>query len=752
MRSTMQRAQLDHRRRSSPTAGRCTPTAASSPTTGTGYRQATFAEVGARAERLAAALARLGVAARRPGGHPGLEPPGPLRGVPGRAGHGGRAAHAEPAALPRAAGLDHQPRRGQGAPRRRVAAPLLAGAKLGDARARHRGRRRWRLGLGRHDELRGRCWPPRSPASTGPSSTRTRRPRCVTRAARRATRRVSSTATGRSFLHALAQCGADAFAISQRDRILLVGPDVPRQRLGPALRRLDGRAPTSCCPARTCGADHIAALIRDERITFAEGVPTIWNDMLPHTEAYGVDFSSLRMILSGGSAVPRSLIEAYRDRFGVPLVQAWGMTETGPLAAIAVPAEPAPTPRTELDFRARTGPDHRRRRGPGGRRGRAPCSPGTASSVGELEARGPWVTGSYYREPSPERFDDGWLRTGDVGTIDGRGFIQLTDRMKDVIKSGGEWISSVELENAAHGPPRRAGGGRDRRPRRAVAGTPPGLRRPPGRRHGRRRPSWSASWPTRWPDGGCRSGGRSSTRSPRPASASSTRRRLRSLYGEGRWLSKRSARSDPRRPAGVLDTGPPARRAPGGGLAGGARRSGRPAHRRAASGGGNSNATFLLRGPEGPLVLRRPPAAAVSGTAHSMAREYRVLQALADTGVPAPRPVAFCEDAGVTGAPFLVMEHVDGVSITDTLPADYAPGEATLRRLGEDMVDGLAALHRVNWQAVGLGDFGRPEQFLERQVPAGPASTRAMPCAPCRASPSWPGGWTPTGRRSGPPA
>ena len=133
-------------------------------------------------------------------------------------------------------------------------------------------------------------------------------------------------------------------------------------------------------------------------------------------------------------------------------------------------------------------------------------------------------------------------------------------------------------------------------------------------------------------------------------------------------------------------------------------------------GGGNSNATFLLRGPDGPLVLRRPPAAAVSGTAHSMAREHRVLQALAGTDVPAPRPVALCDDAGVTGAPFLVMEHVDGVAITDTLPAGYSPGESTLRRLGEEMIDGLAALHRVDWQAVGLGDFGRPEQFLERQV------------------------------------
>lgn len=136
-----------------------------------------------------------------------------------------------------------------------------------------------------------------------------------------------------------------------------------------------------------------------------------------------------------------------------------------------------------------------------------------------------------------------------------------------------------------------------------------------------------------------------------------------------------------------------------------------------AVGGGNSNATFLLRGPSGSFILRRPPAAALSGTAHSMAREHRVLQALADSDVPAPRPVAFCDDADVTGAPFLVMEHVDGVSITNRLPADYEPGPASVGRLGEEMVDGLAALHRLDWRAAGLGDFGRPEHFLERQVP-----------------------------------
>jgi len=246
-------------------------------------------------------------------------------------------------------------------------------------------------------------------------------------------------------LHALAQCGADAFAVSQRDRILLVVPMFHANAWGlPYAGWMAGAG--FVLPGSNLRADHLAALIRHHRITFAEGVPTIWNDMLAQADAGtgGVDLSSLRMILSGGSAVPRSLIAAYRDRFGVPLVQAWGMTETGPLAAIAFPP-PGADGEEELGYRARTG------RIVAGVEVRAVDGDGVevardGVAVGELEARGPWVTGAYHRDPAPDRFHDGWLRTGDVGSIDERGFIQLTDRMKDVIKSGGEWISSVELE------------------------------------------------------------------------------------------------------------------------------------------------------------------------------------------------------------------------------------------------------------------------------------------------------------------
>jgi acyl-CoA synthetase (AMP-forming)/AMP-acid ligase II len=145
--------------------------------------------------------------------------------------------------------------------------------------------------------------------------------------------------------------------------------------------------------------------------------------------------------------VPRALMEAFETKHGVRMIQAWGMTETSPLAAVAHPPKDVELGTTEeLEWRSHTG-----RVAPGVEL-RIVADDGTpmandGNEVGEIEVRGPWITGSYYGDPSPEKFDDGWLRTGDVGTLDERGYIQITDRAKDVIKSGGEWISSVELEN-----------------------------------------------------------------------------------------------------------------------------------------------------------------------------------------------------------------------------------------------------------------------------------------------------------------
>ena len=247
-----------------------------------------------------------------------------------------------------------------------------------------------------------------------------------------------------TFVHSLAQCSGNTFALNERDRVILVVPMFHANAWGlPYSGWMAGC--DFILPGAHLQAPYLARLIGEERVTVAEGVPTIWNDMLGYADQHDVDLSTLRMIICGGSAVPRSLIARYRDRFGIPLVQGWGMTETSPLAALSFPPAGV-SDDEELDYRAKSG------RIIAGVQARIVdedgCElPWDGTSVGELEVRGPWVTGSYFRAPSPERFDNGWLRTGDAGTIDRLGFIQLTDRLKDVIKSGGEWISSVDLEN-----------------------------------------------------------------------------------------------------------------------------------------------------------------------------------------------------------------------------------------------------------------------------------------------------------------
>jgi fatty-acyl-CoA synthase len=198
-------------------------------------------------------------------------------------------------------------------------------------------------------------------------------------------------------------------------------------------------------PGRFLQAEPLVRFMQQERPTFAGAVPTIWNDVLHYAEDKGADLSSLRMVVCGGSAVPRALMERFQERFGVRIIQAWGMTETSPLGAVSHPPRGA-RPEEDLDWRSKTG-----RILPGVEmrivNDAGEELPWNGQAVGEIEVRGPWVTGSYYGEDDPDKFHDGWLRTGDVGTIDAKGFMQITDRAKDVIKSGGEWISSVEIEN-----------------------------------------------------------------------------------------------------------------------------------------------------------------------------------------------------------------------------------------------------------------------------------------------------------------
>jgi fatty-acyl-CoA synthase len=199
-------------------------------------------------------------------------------------------------------------------------------------------------------------------------------------------------------------------------------------------------------PDRFLQAEPLVRMIESERPTMSGAVPTIWNDILQYLRANpGHDISSIQRIMCGGSAVPRALMEAFAEEFGIRIIQAWGMTETSPLGSVARPPSGLPD-QAQWDYRCTAG------RLMFGVEGRIVDDEGTilpsdGKAVGELEVRGPWVTGAYHKDDDPAKFDRGWLRTGDVGCLDQRGYITLTDRAKDVIKSGGEWISSVELES-----------------------------------------------------------------------------------------------------------------------------------------------------------------------------------------------------------------------------------------------------------------------------------------------------------------
>ncbi len=247
-----------------------------------------------------------------------------------------------------------------------------------------------------------------------------------------------------TFLHSLAICSGSVFALTENDRILPIVPMFHANAWGlPYAGWFAGS--DFVMPSRFLQAEPLCRLIEAERPTFSGAVPTIWNDILRYAETHTVDLSSIRMIACGGSAVPRSLMEKFQERHNVRIVQAWGMTETSPLAAVATVPKCC-EPGREMDWRAKTG---RVVHGVDLRlvdNGKEVDWDG--ESIGEIEVRGPWITASYYGDDTPEKFDEGWLRTGDVGTINPQGFIQITDRSKDVIKSGGEWISTVELENA----------------------------------------------------------------------------------------------------------------------------------------------------------------------------------------------------------------------------------------------------------------------------------------------------------------
>lgn len=247
-----------------------------------------------------------------------------------------------------------------------------------------------------------------------------------------------------AYLHSMCICTGEVAALTPADRVLPVVPMFHANAWGfPYAALLSGAS--LIMPDRFLDAGSLVRLIETQRPTLAAAVPTIWAGVLQHLRRHGGDLSSLRRVVCGGSAVPPALMKAFAEEFGVEITHAWGMTETSPVGSVANP--PAG---------ARGGQAWRYRVSQGrlvaGVEARIvgdgdivlPCD---GTSVGEIEVRGPWVTGRYYRDADPSRFHNGWLRTGDVGTIDELGYLTISDRAKDVIKSGGEWISSVTLEN-----------------------------------------------------------------------------------------------------------------------------------------------------------------------------------------------------------------------------------------------------------------------------------------------------------------
>ena len=254
------------------------------------------------------------------------------------------------------------------------------------------------------------------------------------------------------WLHSMASTTANSIAVCERDRCLLIVPMFHVNAWGmPYTAFLAGTE--LIMPQMFLQGEPIVKMIRELRPTISLGVPTVWNDLLRAAENDPeADLSSLRGILAGGSAVPRHMIEAFRDRYGIDVIQGWGMTETSPLAAVSFPPFGS-APDEALDYRVKAG------RVVAGVQMRITSDDGTllerdGKTVGEFEIRGPWITGSYHDVADDEgKFRDGWLRTGDIGTLDAEGFMVISDRTKDVIKSGGEWISSVAIESSVMGHP-----------------------------------------------------------------------------------------------------------------------------------------------------------------------------------------------------------------------------------------------------------------------------------------------------------
>ena len=252
-----------------------------------------------------------------------------------------------------------------------------------------------------------------------------------------------------TLLHALAGALPDALSMSARDAVLPVVPMFHVNAWGlPYSAAMTGAK--LVFPGPAMDGKSIFELIEAEKVTFAAGVPTVWQMMLGHMQAGGLRFSTLKRTVIGGSACPPAMITAFNDTYGVEVLHAWGMTEMSPLGTVCTLKNKhlELEPQDKLRVRLKQG------RGifgvdmkivdPEGQE-----LPWDGKAFGDLLVRGPWIISAYFKGEGGSPLVDGWFPTGDVATIDPDGYMQITDRSKDVIKSGGEWISSIDVENIA---------------------------------------------------------------------------------------------------------------------------------------------------------------------------------------------------------------------------------------------------------------------------------------------------------------
>ena len=255
-----------------------------------------------------------------------------------------------------------------------------------------------------------------------------------------------------NLLHAYASCSADVVSLSANDIILMVVPMFHANSWGLAYAGpLTGAR--LVLPGPHMDGASIHGLLESEGITKAAAVPTVWNMLIAFLRETGKGLESLREVIIGGAAVPRSMIEEFDEKYGVDVIHAWGMTEMTPIGTVnrAKPFMNGLSGEEALDVRCK--------------QGRVPYGvdmkivdddgntlPHDGTTFGRLMVKGPWIIGEYYKS-GESALSDGWFDTGDIATIDAHGYMQITDRSKDVIKSGGEWISSVDLENTAMGLP-----------------------------------------------------------------------------------------------------------------------------------------------------------------------------------------------------------------------------------------------------------------------------------------------------------